>query len=511
MTITCKICNTTFPKIIPWQHLKQHGISSAEYKQKYGPTCSKETLAKFSSRTPHNKGKKVTDPEQLEKIKNAIQLRENKYNSGQLSRKSNSWTPEQKAHFSKKTQQYAIDHKEELSERAKRAAKTRIEKNLSGPFSGKTHSQETREKLKKIASKNNKQRSTSTLEKIKEKCKEYDLTLQSVENNRVELKCNLCTHTFLFTKQYFTPSKTFKEMCPKCYPRNSVSSKGEEELYQFVSTMHSGVIPNYRENYHSPEIDVFVEDRNIGFEYDGLYWHSEEVLEFNNKEKTKILSKKNYFQSKNIRLISIFSDEWANKRSIVESRLRSILNKTTNKIYARKCKIQEIDSRTASEFCNNTHIMGKARSNVRVGLFYQNKLVSVMTFSKSNISRKISGWELNRFSSELNTIVVGGASKLFNYFVNKYQPEKIVSYSDNRWSNGELYSLLGFKKVSFGTANYWYIDSTWQQRIHRYTLRKNKNDDPLLSEYENRKKQGYHRIWDCGSSKWEWTKNEITQ
>jgi hypothetical protein len=507
MTITCKICNTTFPKIIPWQHLKQHGTSSAEYKQQYGPTCSEETLAKFSSRTPHNKGKKVTDPQQLQKIKNAIQLRESRYNSGELSRKANSWTPEQKAHFAKKTEQYAINNKKELSERAKRAAATRIEKNISGPFSGKTHSPETREKLKNIAKENNKKRSQEAWEKIKEKCKEYNLTLQSQQSSCIaELKCNHCGHVFLFTKQYFTPSKTFKEMCPKCYPRNTVSSKGEQELYEFVSTLCPNAISNHRENYHDPEIDVFVENKNIGFEYDGLYWHSQEVLEFNNREKTKMFSKKNYFESKNIQLISIFSDEWSTKRSIVESRIRSILNKTTNRIYARKCETREIDSRTASEFCNNTHIMGSARSNVCIGLFYNNELVSVMTFSKSNISRKVFCWELNRFSSKLDTIVVGGASKLFSYFVTKYQPEKVISYSDNRWSSGKLYKNLGFQKISNGTPNYWYVNSTWTKRIHRFTLRKNSNDDPALSEKENRKKQGYGIIWDCGSSKWMWGK-----
>ena len=44
------------------------------------------------------------------------------------------------------------------------------------------------------------------------------------------------------------------------------------------------------------------------------------------------------------------------------------------------------------------------------------------------------------------------------------------------------------------------------KRLHRFTLRKNINDDPSLTEWENRVKQGYDRIWDCGSAKYELVK-----
>jgi hypothetical protein len=127
-----------------------------------------------------------------------------------------------------------------------------------------------------------------------------------------------------------------------------------------------------------------------------------------------------------------------------------------------------------------------------------------MTFSRSNISRKVVGWELNRFASKLNTIVIGAASKLFKYFVNTYAPESLISYSDNRWSTGDLYSAIGFSKVSDGVPNYWYFKPPAAQRIHRFTLRKTASDNPALTEVENRKEQGYLRVWDCGSSKWLW-------
>ena len=167
--------------------------------------------------------------------------------------------------------------------------------------------------------------------------------------------------------------------------------------------------------------------------------------------------------------------------------------------------VKEISSKQASEFFNDTHIMGNGRSNYRLGLFFNNQLISAMSFSKNNLSRKIDNWELNRFSCLQNYHIMGGAGKLFNQFINNIQPSKIVSYSDNRWSQGLVYEKLGFKKISSGTPNYWYFLPN-QNRIHRFNLRKNSNDNPDQTELENRTAQGYNRVWDSGSAKWIWSK-----
>ena len=108
--------------------------------------------------------------------------------------------------------------------------------------------------------------------------------------------------------------------------------------------------------------------------------------------------------------------------------------------------------------------------------------------------------------------VVGIAGKLLSYFINKYIPTKIISYADKRWSRGDLYEKIGFKKVSDGSPNYWYIDKKYLHRIHRFNFRKSelhgkvKTFDPMLSEWGNMQNNGYDRIWDCGNLKYEWKK-----
>ena len=139
-----------------------------------------------------------------------------------------------------------------------------------------------------------------------------------------------------------------------------------------------------------------------------------------------------------------------------------------------------------------------------------------MTFGKLRMSlgnSDIDGyWELYRFCSKTNTSVVGGASKLLNYFIKTYNPKKIISYADRRWSAGNLYEKIGFKKVSDTPPNYWYFGrGNSYKRHHRFGFAKHTLSkkleifDPNLSEWENMKANGWDRIWDCGSIKYELT------
>ena len=150
--------------------------------------------------------------------------------------------------------------------------------------------------------------------------------------------------------------------------------------------------------------------------------------------------------------------------------------------------------------------MGNGRSNRRFWLFYKNELISVMTFTNSNLSRKLNTWELNRFASKLDYKIVGGASRLFKRFIAEVNPTTVISYSDNRWSSGNLYKTLGFSQQHNGTPSYWYFLPNALSRIHRYSLRKFPTDNQMLTERENRTQQGYSRVWDSGHAKWLWSK-----
>lgn len=220
-------------------------------------------------------------------------------------------------------------------------------------------------------------------------------------------------------------------------------------------------------------------------------------------------------EKQNIHLIHIFEDEWVNNLEVVKSKLRNILSLSEKSIYARNCEVREITTKIKTKFLIKNHIQRADKSSIKLGIFYKNELMGVMTFGRRRLAlgKKITEnkeFELIRFAT--STSVVGGASKLFSYFVKKYHPLKIVSYADRRWtcSRGNLYEKLGFEKVGETSPNYWYFKNGYFTRTHRFTFRKNVLNEKLeefdkkLTEWENMKLNGYNRIWDCGSLKYEW-------
>jgi len=156
---------------------------------------------------------------------------------------------------------------------------------------------------------------------------------------------------------------------------------------------------------------------------------------------------------------------------------------------------------------NVYHLQGEDKSVIKLGAFYNEELISVMTFSHGSISRKKLNfedlWELSRFCSNSNYHIPGIASKLLTYFKRNFQWYKIFSYADRRWSQGELYYKLGFKLDSVTKPNYSYVKNN--TRIHRFSLRKKYNEPKDIPEWVLRQKEGYYRIWDCGHYKFKLT------
>lgn len=322
-------------------------------------------------------------------------------------------------------------------------------------------------------------------------------------NKIVNFTCSVCNSTeSIPTETYKWRLKETGVPCIRCSGINKGSLK-EQAIKDFLGNNKISIIEN-KKMLDGLEIDIFLPDFNIGIEFNGLFWHNDTRIDKNYHLNKTVLAKE-----KGIRLIHIFEDEWDFKSDIIKSRILNLLGKSENKIYARNTIIKEISYEEEYLFLETNHIQGHTKSSIKVGLFYNDKLVSVMSFGKVNLSRGIKNKdiiELLRFASLKNYNIVGAASKLFQYFIRKYNPTEVLSYSDNRWNTGNVYNNLDFRYAGETGIGYWYIDLRAGKRIHRFNLRKNKNDNQELTEYENRLLGGYLRIWDCGNSKWIWTK-----
>ena len=181
----------------------------------------------------------------------------------------------------------------------------------------------------------------------------------------------------------------------------------------------------------------------------------------------------------------------------------------TNKIYARKCIIKELTPKISSEFLINNHIQGNVNASIKIGLYYNDELVSIMTFGKlrnvlGNKIKTENEYEMLRFCNKLNTQVMGGASRLYSFFKLKYKPLKVISFANRRYSNGYLYKQLKFKFEYNTIPNYWYV--VGKKRKHRFLFRKDvlvkEGFDATKTEHEIMSQRKIPRIYDCGNIKY---------
>ena len=157
----------------------------------------------------------------------------------------------------------------------------------------------------------------------------------------------------------------------------------------------------------------------------------------------------------------------------------------SERIYARSCKIYEINNEEKKKFLNENHIQGKDSSTIYYGLKHDDKIVAVMTFCKSRYNKNYD-WELSRFACAKNLTVVGGFSKLLKYFRIKHSGT-IISYADRCLSEGNVYSKNGFKLIKINAPGARYVNlKISQKRLHRSNVRNKQNKDD------------YRIIWDCG-------------
>lgn len=330
----------------------------------------------------------------------------------------------------------------------------------------------------------------------------YDINHEILkkENRVVFCRCHKCNSLFERNCQSFVKRALMKEdQCPICNPLSNISGK-EKEVCSFIESVYSGKIEkNTRKELEgNSELDIYIPDKKIAIEFDGLFWHSE--LQ---RDKNYHLRKTELCNKHGIRLIHIFEDEWNYKKDIVKSRIKSIIGKSKNKIYARKCALVELNSKEERAFFEKNHIQGYCPSKKCYGLTLNDKIVAAMSFGKSRFSKN--EYELLRYASILDSTVIGGASKLFKHFrIENPEIKSISSYADRRWSNGTLYEKLGFKLVEKSSPSYFYVNRNIRENRLKYQKHKlvKAGADPKLTEHQIMFSKGLYRIYDCGTLKY---------
>lgn len=301
--------------------------------------------------------------------------------------------------------------------------------------------------------------------------------------------------------------------CPNCYPKEYVLSKPETEIFDFIKEIlpEEEIIRNSRSIIPPHEIDIYLPSKKIAIELNGNFWHSESGGQ---KDKFYHINKTKKAHELGIKMIHVLESEWVLKKEIVKRKILALLTKPKNTIFARKCKIKHLNKNECKNFLEKYHIQGSDKSSIKIGAYYENKLVAVMTFGKNRValgSKKAeqNEYEMYRFCIGENN-VIGIAGKLLKFFIENHNPKKITTFADIRYSSlCAFYEKIGFTLEKITNPNYWYFNKKEPFVLkHRFNFQKavlkNKlaSFDETLTEWENMKNNDYDRIWDCGNLKY---------
>ena len=311
---------------------------------------------------------------------------------------------------------------------------------------------------------------------------------------KYEFRCVKCNNTF-----YDTLDEGIIPRCLKCYPYLKGTSHLEKEiidwLSKFINTKNKERF--YYDGSKFYEIDVYIPEKRLGIELDGIYWHSEIG---GNKSKNYHKDKTIFFEKFGIGIIHIFEDEWIEKKDIIKDIILSKLGLIKEKIYARNCEIKSLTNKECMDFLDQNHIQGYYPAKISLGLFHKKELVFLMSFGTPRYNKNFK-WEILRLCSKINMNIIGAVGKILNYFKNNF-PGSIITYVDGRFGDGSFYKKFEFTQYGNYQPSYFYLKNN--KRFSRIKFKKSKlkdkleNFDPNLSEWGNMQLAGYDRIWDCG-------------
>lgn len=298
-----------------------------------------------------------------------------------------------------------------------------------------------------------------------------------------------------FSQYYDSLSNLNGSTCPKCSITST--SIGEQEVFTFIQQYFPLSESRNKSILNGKELDIYIPEKNIAIEYNGLYSHSEK----RGRDNQYHLSKTKSCKEKGIILIHLFEDEWIERKEIVKTLLLNKLGVQQGiKYSARNLEIKETKFKEAENFLNKYHIQkGNIFPTTSLGLYFKEELVAVMCFIK-NKNEVI----LSRYCT--SGLIRGGFTKLLKYYINNYNCSVIRSFSDNRYSEGDVYMLSGFTLEKELPPDYFWCKQ--QKREHKFNFRhkhlKNrlKIYDENLSESENCLNNGFFKVWDCGKKIW---------
>jgi hypothetical protein len=310
-----------------------------------------------------------------------------------------------------------------------------------------------------------------------------------------EISCQ-CGKTFNINRNTLN-NRIYKgiNICRNFCDKDIKISSGHKKLLEQIQEFYKGnILINHK--IFNQELDIFLPDLNIGIEYNGLYWHGELKKE-QNYHKNKFL----FFENIGIRLISVWSDDFINKNDLVINVIKNAIT-GGEKIFARNCHVKLVEKEKEFKFLEENHLQGYNGSTVCYGLYHNEELVQLMSFTYWKSKKS---WEIQRLCTKMDINVIGGTEKLWKHFLSNNNPKHVFSYSSCDYFTGKVYEKLGMNLEKITEPSYWWSDG--YERITRQSVQKHKlikmfPEMSNMSEIEIMKSLKYFRVFNCGNKKY---------
>jgi len=290
--------------------------------------------------------------------------------------------------------------------------------------------------------------------------------------------------------------------CPTCAGRNSM---GEQELREFISALGVTVVRS-RKIAAPKEIDAWCPEQKVGFEFNGLYWHSDAFADARRRH----IDKSNATQASGGRLIHIWSDDWRDRRTAVEHLIRAALGVLPS-VGARQCEVRPVSKPEAQTFLSTYHLQGWTPADY-LGLWKDGELQACIGMAPQRSARgkgSAGVWELVRYAARVR--VSGGGSRLLSAWRSAAPPwTKIVTYCDLAQFTGGLYQAMGFVEAQRYGPDYKVLFAGEDVRRHKSSVQKSKLKTLLGPKFDAAKSEAHlclenniFRVYDCGKVRFE--------
>ncbi|MCS6824822.1 MAG: hypothetical protein NZ529_11060 [Cytophagaceae bacterium] len=197
-----------------------------------------------------------------------------------------------------------------------------------------------------------------------------------------------------------------------------------------------------------------------------------------------------------VQLIHLWEDIWIRKQPLVEQRISALCGAAVT-VHARATQVKKISGKQAEFFFEQNHLASHAGAKEYFALIVNNEIMAAASFSRRTIIDRngvsYHSYELIRFCNKAGYLVVGGLSKLLNYFAKNNFPDDIMTYADREWSDGASLEKTGFILSGVTTPLKFWVHKDTYLRIPYHKA---------PSHDEEMKKKGYVLISNCGNLKY---------